>query len=46
MEQAKIPVTNMVPPGLLFILLRTVILGSKQKMGDVTCKMHLSRGYK
>jgi hypothetical protein len=48
MEWAKNPLKDVVPPGLLFILLTTLIFGSKQKMGGPfqACKMHLREGCK
>lgn len=48
MERAKNPLTDVVPPGVLFILLSTLIIGSKQKMGGPFqgCKMHLREGCK
>jgi len=48
MEWANNPLRDVVPPGLLFILLSTLIFGSKQKMGGPfqACKMHLREGCK
>jgi hypothetical protein len=47
-ERAEKPATDVVPPGLLFVLPMTLIFGSKQKIGGPfqACKTHLREGCK